>query len=358
MRTLIQGAVGLFIGVSSYKAYKLYQDYLCYKDDPNDAQEFTQLVKELVGFELGLKEQDIMFENGKINVKTISILQDKQIDELCKNIRFNIGKNELAIHKVEKAVIQANKGLTGADLSKVGSNAAKALFNIKNNIKKYQELNLILERRKSKPSKISKEIATTERNSSDLIKAKSSITEQQNKQDQQKRADIIAAELLAKEDALAAKVKFSQRAKQNRAQKTSSVKLKAKEKLMQEQKRESLSKVNQLAAQISAETILGVDGKITQIISMRKEKYRALEHKYNQLLSGLSLLSANLEFAQKGIYSTLNYLESLKSSFTLALDNGTVADATESKFGRNPDAKEFYSLEARIDALIEQKKEL
>ncbi|MBT4878841.1 MAG: hypothetical protein HON42_03365 [Alphaproteobacteria bacterium] len=356
MRTLIQGAVGLFIGVSSYKAYKLYQDYLCYKDDPNDAQEFTQLVKELVGFELGLKEQDIMFENGKINVKTISILQDKQIDELCKNIRFNIGKNELAIHKVEKAVIQANKGLTGADLSKVGSNAAKALLNIKNNIKKYQELNLILERRKSKPSKISKEIATTERNSSDLIKAKSSITEQQNKQDQQKRADIIAAELLAKEDALAAKVKFSQRAKQNRAQKTSSVKLKAKEKLMQEQKRESLSKVNQLAAQISAETILGVDGKITQIISMRKEKYRALEHKYNQLLSGLSLLSANLEFTQKGIYSTLNYLESLKSSFTLALDNGTVADATESKFGRNPDAKEFYSLEARIDALIEQKK--
>ena len=125
---------------------------------------------------------------------------------------------------------------------------------------------------------------------------------------------------------------------------------------MQEQKRESLSKVNQLAAQISAETILGVDGKITQIITMRKEKYRALEHKYNQLLSGLSLLSANLEFTQKGIYSTLNYLESLKSSFTLALDNGTAADATESKFGRNPDAKEFYSLEARIDALIEQKK--
>lgn len=75
MRTLIQGTAGLFIGVSSYKAYKLCQDYLCYKDDPNDAQEFTQLVKELVDFELGLKEQDIMFENGKINVRIISIFK-------------------------------------------------------------------------------------------------------------------------------------------------------------------------------------------------------------------------------------------------------------------------------------------
>lgn len=109
-----------------------------------------------------------------------------------------------------------------------------------------------------------------------MIKAKSSITEQQNKQDAQKRADIIAAELLATEDALAAKVKFSKRAKQNRAQKISFVKLKVKEKLVQEQKRETLSKAHQLAAQISAETILRVDGKITQIITMRKEKYGAL----------------------------------------------------------------------------------
>lgn len=84
---------------------------------------------------------------------------------MCKNIRFNIGKNELAIHRVEKAVTQANKRLTVADLSKARSNAAKALLNIKNNIKKYQELNLILERQKSKPSKILKEIATAERNS-------------------------------------------------------------------------------------------------------------------------------------------------------------------------------------------------
>ena len=354
MRALIQSVVGLFIGVFSYKAYKFYQDYLCYKNDPNDPQKFTQLVKDLVDFELNLKEQNIMFENGKINLQTISVFQHKQIDELYENITFNISKSELAIHSVRKTIKQANERLTGAHLTMAKSNAFKALQNIEFNIQKYKELNIILKHQKSKLSKISEGIVPRKRKSNDSTKAKSSIVAQQNKQDAQKRADIIAAELLAEEDKLDAKGKFSKckGAKQKRAQKTNLVKLKAKDKLVQEQKRESLNKVHQLSAQMSDEMASGVKNKITQIITIRKEKYRALEHKYSQLLSGLSLLSANLEFMQKSIYSSLNYLESLNSSFTLALDNKHFADSTKSKFGRNPYAKEFYSLEARINALI------